>query len=455
MGAAGTPTFGGSGGGGGGVGPRGPQGPPGPTTLLLTDPEPGEDGLSIPGPVGPQGPPGVTGPMGPTGPQGSPNIIDPEEIEFFPIPGIQGPPGPVGPQGPPGLFLEDIGSELDFIPMVSSPVINIPSFVGTSSSSLTLFDEPAEEASVPFMPDLSQYFFLPGRAGGQIGFGGLYAADSVTLRASQAAYLAANTGRIILDDRINIWPDMPAPIANTIVMNFPPSYTMTANNLVVLQLLALGPTITVNGGASSLYDITPLNVVPTITYQSVGLGAHSYTGNQASGTLQSATTGVPPAQASCISYNTKMVLQATANNVGTMALVYGFHDGATLGAITNASSAIACTNWDSFNSGPGITASVVGAAVTVTNRRGFHAQDMSFISASGTLTIINNIGLDVDAIVNGSNNLAVRAGAAIIQARAPSSFTVQDGYEANFSQELFMSGTFEAFASVTGEVLSD
>lgn len=133
-----------------------------------------------------------------------------DNSDMFPVPGPQGPAGPqgaTGAQGPAGSG-------------------------GTGSTWFPLDND--GDAGEPWMigpPDLSQYFLLPGRSGGQNAFGGVATSDSLDLSAYSAAWALANTGRIKLHDRVT-FPDNRsfgnAGLADSLI-NASATYTLTGN----------------------------------------------------------------------------------------------------------------------------------------------------------------------------------------------------------------------------------
>lgn len=184
----------------GGIGPIGQPGLQGLPGMPGLDGEDGADGTpGLMGLQGLRGLQGFPGADGEDGADGTPGIQGLQGLQGFP--GIQGPPGTDGEDGEPGPQ-------------------GLPGAPGASSSSSSggglsvadindLIDDAISVATIGLTgaPDLSRYFYKPGVTGGQIAYGGTATTDNLDLWPNNNVFAQANTGRIIMHERL-VWQDV-------------------------------------------------------------------------------------------------------------------------------------------------------------------------------------------------------------------------------------------------------
>lgn len=310
------------------------------------------------GTIGQMGPPGLPGEEGEAGLDGM-SGTGPRGIQ-----GATGATGPAGPALPPGF-----GDDYDF-----------PEFLTTH----------------PNISDSDchiQYLLLAGRNGGQTARGGTATGDHLTLLPHDRTPDNTNAGRLRFDERIVLWPTMPASITGAVdLISLTATTTLNPGGINGFRLIDLSPTVTVSPASGVKGSgIRCLRGGGTYTMTSAQ-GFDSFQFFLAAPVLISATTSVPPISPSW--FLNQAVVRATANNVGTMGFYQTFDDNGGIDTTTNASAAITLSDFVSFISRPTLTSAPAGAAVTVTQRRGLVVQDM-VSSGAGTRTLSLNVGIDI------------------------------------------------------------
>lgn len=331
--------------------------------------------------------------------------------------------GEVGPEGPPGL-------------PGASGAAGIPGPPGMDGDDL--FDGFNGVC-------LDQYLYLPGRGGGQLGYGGVVTADNLTFRANTAAYAVGNTGRIQLDDRIALWPSIPTNPGVTIVMVFGPTFAVSSG---ATSLTVFNNAATVNSTTSSILSLNTFSDTSIININaSPGVADFAMALAQQTINIAAATTTT----IGSVAYGDTRTYQANnvvvsngANNISHRYVPIFKALGAS-GSLTMTGDVSLAT----FN--PTLTVDTVGGVLAMTNLRGLNFFDVvkSGAGAAG-ITLTNLIGVDVAAIAGGLNNLALRAGAAIIASFLLASFTIQTGYYGQFTKRGQITGATRVKIQGTG-----
>ena len=239
--------------------------------------------------------------------------------------------------------------------------------------------------------DHTQYFLLAGRAGGQTAFGGLVAADGLTL----AANAAGNDGLITLDSEVRM-DFNPTGTGLTHFMNVIPTYTGAAG---LNGGFNYSPNITVTSAVSIIEAIRGL---PTIT-QEAATAFSAFTLFQALPIVRTVNTSFNPMQA--------LILNAGPTS-----------------EVAVAGTPPANPSMQGMNFAPQTRATVVGAVSTVTTQtavrmqptfstvgfstanlgtlRGLHCSNPTvalFQPQAGVETLTAFVGVDIDAIPFGGN----------------------------------------------------
>lgn len=385
-GEPGPPGVAGAVGSAGATGSTGPIGPPGVDGEDGTDGPPGALGArgatgltGPPGLDGDEGEPGASGPMGLTGaigPQGVPGLMaagnDGEDGEM-------GPPGPVGPRGfngligPPGIDGEPSTEE-------SFPFLALPSVVGTCANS----------------PEL---FCLGGRAGGQVGNGSNVAGQDLTLRANAVDFL----GTLRLNSKLDVWANMPSPTVDTNVISWTPTATLATAN-IKLNGLQFSPALTFSAAGISL-QMFQIGATFTSTVNP-GVGALNII--NVAPILSSTTANVRP-YTMFAAFN--VGYQITLNGTGAVGTsipnARGFFNAPVID-VTGATTSVTVINETAYDDQPSFNANTAGGTLTISNRRTVRMQD-PIQNATGTLSVLVNVGLDVDDQTIGTLRAAVRS----------------------------------------------
>lgn len=352
-----------------------------------------------------------------------------DNTDMFVMPGPPGPAGPQGATGPPGSS-------------------------GSGGTSATWFPLDTDgDSGEPWMigpPDLSQYFFLPGRPGGQIGNGGVNASDILTFRSTTSA----TKGTVDLDDKTRLWPSMPAQAAQTAnILSFAPTVALSGF-VNTIHVVDASPLFTINSGVTIyqmiaggqiITDKSGLNSVQLFsnngTFQGDTAGTVTLSGGGTfidQSILQwrspSNAAGPTPKFASFQS-STKKRLTSTGtwtvtddvtldmiDVIGpsgaatqTMTRSTGVFDERTFQATGGAGSILNIPDLTTLDSNLSFAAGV-SAQVNATTRRGVRVRDVTFV-VGGTNAITTNIGVDVENLVNGGTNLSLRSLGAAVQMR--------------------------------------
>jgi hypothetical protein len=363
----------------------GARGYPGPAGVMGLPGLDGEDGLDgIPGLVGATGATGATGSTGSTGATGTQGPTGPMGFAFdgtdgedgIGLPGAVGPRGLAGPRGFDGVD----GLDAD-----------------ESYSAMALFD-------------LSAYFYKPGRIGGQSAIGGVLSSDNLDLYANDEALAAANTGRIRLHERLTFSDNFSiAATLSTALLAVTGTVTITTG-IAIWTGFSWAPTLSYNTAqtlsGSPAFFAGPI-IQPTAT---VTDSFTLFTGFTASPVYLPNGTGITPLTPVLAGFFAEPQARITLGTSAIVSLMCGY---AAFDTTTLAAGNIFGGIYD------------VGANVTVPLLAGFHCGD-PYAHVSAVIT--DNVGLNVKPLSAGANNLAVRAGSAIIAKFAPSSFTIQTGY---------------------------
>jgi|SRR5215472_121459 len=323
---------------------------------------------------------------------------------------------------------------------------------------------------------LANYFFLPGRAGGQIGYGGVNASDNLILRSTSNA----TKGLLELDDAETWWPSMgnfTAAVTETrLVSRFTPTFAASPAAGVAHELhgLDISPTVTSNADpAATGFTYHALHSAPTVTmganlFSAVVFGGGSYTATAAAQngtwamftaqpTLQSTTPGVGPYNASIYQTNSNFTYNATGPATTTILRGVEVND-----VVNNGSTGTYnITDWDlmivegNFNE-------LGGGSVALGTARGLRVLGIAPNNIIGTFTMQNVIGVDIETLGFATNVIALRSkttsgpsnymfqdtgGAqsqfigAIEQSYTPTTQTIPTGFGTSMVKRLTLTGT--------------
>ena len=236
--------------------------------------------------------------------------------------------------------------------------------------------------------DHTQYALLAGRSGGQELKGGTATTDNLKLWANANAYAQANTGRIRPQERF----DFSDVSATTDGLN---------------ELIKYNPTITTTGGSAAI--MMGFNFQPTISRdaaQGLSLSPAFYMAQKDQVSAQSLTDNAFYWNIGAFAFNKQSINYDTG--AGATTLIAGFLASPQVFRETGKTGTRTVTNFTAYNAFQTPFFSYhVGDGYTVTNARGFHALNPT-IQAASSGVITNNIGVDVDALSGGTNNIGIR-----------------------------------------------
>jgi hypothetical protein len=250
--------------------------------------------------------------------------------------------------------------------------------------------------------DHTQYLLLAGRAGGQTAYGGTATSDDLTLWANNNTFAAANTGRIVLENRLE-W-------ATAWAM----SYALSTHLIRDSRSYTLGTNSTWSNGAPTGFYFQPelnyafpllLSVIPAFWSQPRFRPSH--TGSDVAGYAEGFRA--EPSMHSSNGAGTCTAAQIT----GYAAYPRVRTDG--VGAMT-----IPSFSW--FKAGSEVNAAAGGAqnfsegtgVLTVTAARGFWMENPSI---AGTPVVTELAGVDLANLTRGTTNLSLRSAGAAVEMR--------------------------------------
>lgn len=236
--------------------------------------------------------------------------------------------------------------------------------------------------------DHTQYALLAGRSGGQELKGGTATTDNLKLWANANAYAQANTGRIRPQERF----DFSDVSATTDGLN---------------EIIKYNPTITTTGGSAAI--MMGFNFQPTISRdaaQGLSISPAFYMAQKDQVSAQTLTDNAFYWNIGAFAFNKQSINYDTG--AGATSLIAGFLASPQVFRETAKTGTRTVTNFTAYNAFQTPFFSYhVGDGYTVTNARGFHALNPTIQPASSGV-ITNNIGVDVDALSGGTNNIGIR-----------------------------------------------
>ena len=218
--------------------------------------------------------------------------------------------------------------------------------------------------------------------------GGTASGDSVELYENCADFDTVNTGRINLHGRIKIgdsWTFGNAS-ATTFLLDLSPAITVSAASQTISLL---GSTAVLTQTVNPVTGI--LNVIST--------GA----------TVQSSTNAVRPLGMSNVAATATIAgldCGGGACAIGTVGQINGFRN-QTTASVTGGSTTMTVTNFSGFRDEPTFAANTAGGTLTITTRHGLHVLDPT-VTATGTVSIATNTGVEIDPQTSGTTVYGIR-----------------------------------------------
>lgn len=207
---------------------------------------------------------------------------------------------------------------------------------------------------------------------------------------------------------VRLWPAFAAPAFNvtTTLLTFDSSWTTpTGTGVNTLYGWRFNPAITCVGGGLCQNNTYVVRADGTWTQTTAASLLDTVNLFQNNMTFTSGTTGVKLPLVT--SFYASPILTATANNIGTIATLWAFQDASTIQATANGAQ-ITVTDLTSFLSQPTLSASIAGSTVVVPTRRALKVADVG-VTATGTVTFTDNVGVDILALTKGTNQYGVRS----------------------------------------------
>jgi len=226
-------------------------------------------------------------------------------------------------------------------------------------------------------------------------------------------------------DKIQIYNGQPTVTATEDVMSYIPTVAMNPSSGTVNHaFFNYMPTVTVGAAAGAILQQYAFQCSPTVTFNS-GLahiyyaflhqGTFTYTANPAFANTFSLFVATPTLTSSTASvimpgisgmYQSAPSFNAGNANVGTTGAFITSYTHAPQWNCTGASSTMTVGTCVAISDAPTFKANTAGSALTITNRQGFWFKNFAS-TVTGTVTVTNNVGVDLDDQSASSGNLTV------------------------------------------------
>ena len=241
---------------------------------------------------------------------------------------------------------------------------------------------------------------IRGNSGGLTVIGGTASGDDITFQSTSDT----TKGNIFLDDAVLLWPSFPtSPTGSTTynLVNFAQTRTVT-NASVFIKAYASNPSFSISGNGAIGFIYRTLDEGGTYTSLSAPI-LSTFQLMNAAPILTSGTTSAPPMSPTVL--QAAQNINATANNVGTVGASVAVGNAPTI-QTTGAATQMTVTSLAGLSDAPMLKANTSGGQTTVTTRRAVHVNDITF-TATGTVTVGTNIGLDIENQVVGTSGSRV------------------------------------------------
>lgn len=247
--------------------------------------------------------------------------------------------------------------------------------------------------------------------------------------------LEAN-GNSLLDGKVRVWPNMPAPTSNTDVITWAPTHTTTTNGLIVRGIV-LNPTLTL----SNTIGFTAIDG-SGIYQQNVAPGTTIFTFINAAPTLRGGTAVGQRPPSTSIYYDATVIEQNNAVALTGAGLHMGYVSAPTVRSTISGATIRASV--EHFNAVATFT-TVLGSTTVIPDRWGLVIDNAS-ISGAGTLTFTTQTGILISDLTGAVTNLGLRSQGTLVEMRyaGPAVFGADAG-PANASTGLELQSTTRAF----------
>jgi len=227
--------------------------------------------------------------------------------------------------------------------------------------------------------------------------GGTASGDDVTLQSTSHA----TKGDLFLDDRVFLWPSIPAD-TNANVLNFTPTFN---SNNTVLNIVNITPTITSTSGTA--FSFQAIKGAGTYKFLANPLFGNSFYLFVAQPIVSLDATGVRAANLNAL-FDQMSLTTASTIAAGTTPSFVSHWWGAMASSV-GASSANTVTDFVGLRASPRMGSDTAGgtpSVTTVTNSKGVWVENL-VKSGAGTNTLTNQYGLYCDDLTSGTNNFGV------------------------------------------------